>query len=89
MSLLPEDRDLLDMDFEALGESNAEARYIWLSEMQAAKAASGNAGRERRLARVGWSNNNGSNTCERSDTGVVVDTEGSLRFHQRKKKASG
>jgi hypothetical protein len=89
MSLLPEDRDLLEMDFEALGESNAEARYIWLSEMQAAKAASGNAGRERRLARVGWSNNNGSNTCERSDTGVVVDTEGSLRFHQRKKKASG
>jgi hypothetical protein len=90
MSLLPEDRDLLDMDFEALGETNAEARHIWLSEMQAAKAASGNAGREQRFARAGWSDTiRGSDISERSDIGVVVDTEGSLRFRRRKKKASG
>jgi hypothetical protein len=40
MSLLPEDRELLGIDFEELGEANAEARHIWLSEMRAAKAAS-------------------------------------------------
>jgi hypothetical protein len=81
---------LLDMDFEALGETNTEARHIWLYEMQAAKAASGNAGREQRFARAGWSDTiRGSDISERSDIGVVVDTEGSLRFRRRKKKASG
>jgi hypothetical protein len=90
MSLLPEDRDLLDMDFEALGEANVELRHIWLSEMQAARAASANVGRMRRRARVGWSDNaERSGPLESSDLGVVVDTEGSLRFRRRKKKASG
>jgi hypothetical protein len=90
MSLLPEDRDLLDMDFEAMGEANVEVRHIWLSEMQAARAASANEGRLRRQARVGWSDNEErSGPLECSDLGVVVDTEGSLRFRRRKKKASG
>jgi hypothetical protein len=90
MSLLPEDRDLLDIDFEELGESHVEARCVWLSEMQAAKAASSNVNRSTRLARVGWSaTSRPSDVSGNVESEVPIDTEGSLRFRWRKKKASG
>jgi hypothetical protein len=90
MSLLPEDRDLLDIDFDELGEAHVEDRYVWLSEMKTAKAASSNANRFARLACVGWlATSRPSDVSSNVESEVPIDTEGSLRFRWRKKKASG
>jgi hypothetical protein len=75
--LLPEDRGLLEVDFEALGDGPAIARQIWLSEMKAATSAA-------RIAEelpqtvgepVGY-------------LSVPVDTEGSIRFRRRRRRLS-
>jgi hypothetical protein len=67
--LLPEDRGLLEVDFEALGDGPAIAQQIWLSEIKAATSAAwlvagptGDVGES-----VGY-------------TSVPVDTEGIIRF---------
>jgi hypothetical protein len=38
-TLLPEDRGLLEVDFEALGDGPAVARQMWIAEMDAATKA--------------------------------------------------
>ena len=45
-SLLDEDKYLLDIDFEDLGDGAADSRQMWISEMEAALAAARDAGRE-------------------------------------------
>jgi hypothetical protein len=73
--LLPEDRGLLEVDFEALGDGPAIARQIWLSEMKAAMSA---ARIDAGPTRV---------TGESIDyLSVPVDTEGSIRFRRRRRK---
>jgi hypothetical protein len=73
--LLPEDRGLLEVDFEALGDGPAIARQIWLSEMKAAMSA----------ARIdaGPTRVTGASVDYLS---VPVDTEGSIRFRRRRRK---
>jgi hypothetical protein len=73
--LLPEDRCLLEVDFEALGDGPAIAPQIWLSEMEAATSAA-------RLD-AGPTEVAGESVGYMS---VLVDTEGSIRFRQRRRR---
>jgi hypothetical protein len=75
--LLPEDRPLLHLDFESLGNSLAIMRQLWISEMEAATVAARGA-----LARqedVIW---------EDDQLEVPIDTEGSIRFRRRHKRSN-
>jgi hypothetical protein len=75
--LLPEDRGLLDVDFEALGDGPAIARQMWLEEMKSATSASRIAGGAQSAG------NDGGRYLE-----VPVDTEGSIRFRRRRRRAA-
>jgi hypothetical protein len=73
--LLPEDRHLLSVDFEALGNSPVIMRQLWISEMEAATSASqlNNAQREQII----W---------EDPMLDTPINTEGSIRFRRHCKK---
>lgn len=75
-SLLPEDLNLLDIDFESLGDAPAIHRQLWLSEMRAASNAADIARGE-------------SATLIHDYTGPAVDTEGSIRFRRRRRRSLG
>jgi hypothetical protein len=72
-TLLDDDRYLLELDFDALGDAPSSTRQAWLSEMEAARCAS------RLHEDVGddlW-----------VDTQPApVDTEGSIRFRRRRRR---
>jgi hypothetical protein len=76
-TLLPEDRGLLEVDFEELGDGPAVARQMWLAEMDAAAKAA-------RVAEGVFITEQGS--AVRLDT--PVDTEGSIRFRRRKRRTT-
>ena len=73
-SLLPEDRELLDIDFVELGEGPAIARQTWLSEMQAALEAARNVE---------------DSVQPPPQLAAPVDTEGSIRFRRRRRRSRG
>jgi hypothetical protein len=73
--LQPEDRHLLSVDFEELGNSPAIMRQLWISEMEAATSAARLA--EAQQEQVIW---------EEPQLDTPVDTEGSIRFRRRRKK---
>ena len=79
-TLLDEDKYLLEVDFDDLGNGASASRQMWISEMEAASAAARNAGVEGSDAFAG-------------DTfaapPVPVDTEGSIRFRRRRRRRSG
>jgi len=77
-TLLSEDRYLLDVNFEDLGEGSASARQMWLAEMDAARCAATYA--------------DGDYTdviLEEPRIEAPVDTEGSIRFRRRRRRQCG
>ena len=79
-SLLDDDKYLLDIDFDDLGDGAAASRQMWISEMEAASAAARDAGRE------------GIDEAAGNSFPVPpapVDTEGSIRFRRRRCRQSG
>jgi hypothetical protein len=70
--LLPEDRQLLDVDFESLGDGPAVDRQLWISEMESAVAAA-------RLS-------DGTDADFSTYTPAPLDTEGSIRFRRRRRR---
>jgi hypothetical protein len=79
-TLLNEDKYLLEVDFDDLGNGASTSRQMWISEMEAASVAARSAGVEGSDAFAG-------------DTfaapPVPVDTEGSIRFRRRRRRRSG
>ena len=79
-TLLDKDKYLLELDFDDLGDGAAASRQMWISEMEAASAAARDAGIDGSDAFAG-------------DTfptpTVPVDTDGSIRFHRRRRRRSG
>jgi hypothetical protein len=76
--LLPEDRSLLCVDFESLGNSPAIMRQLWISEMEVAAVMAAQL-ESARQEDVIWE----SNQLE-----VPIDTEGSIRFWWRRKQSN-
>jgi len=72
-TLLDEDKYLLDIDFDELGDAPASTRQAWLSEMEAARLASE---QQEQIGSDSW-------TDMHLDP---VDTEGSIRFRRRRKR---
>jgi hypothetical protein len=70
---LDEDKYLLDIDFDELGDAPASTRQAWLSEMEAARLASE---QQEQIGSDSW-------TDMHLDP---VDTEGSIRFRRRRKR---
>ena len=79
-TLLDEDRYLLDLVFDALGDGAAASRQMWISEMEAASAAARNAG-------LDGADDLYSNTFH--NPLPPIDTEGSIRFRRRRRRRSG
>jgi hypothetical protein len=75
--LLPEDRSLLCVDFESLGNSPAIMRQLWISEMEAATAAARLESAQQED--VIWENDQPE---------VPIDTEGSIWFRRRRKRSN-
>jgi hypothetical protein len=75
--LLPEDRSLLCVDFESLGNSPAIMRQLWISEMEATTAAARLESAQQED--VIWENDQPE---------VPIDTEGSIWFRQRCKRSN-
>ena len=75
-SLLPADSDLLNIDFEQLGDAPAIYRQIWLSEMRSACNAACFANGE-------------LPAFPHVSSGPQVDTEGSIRFRRRRRRSLG
>jgi hypothetical protein len=74
-TLLSEDRYLLDVDFEDLGDASASSRQMWLAEMDAAWCAACYA--------------DGDYTdvmLEEPQLDTPVDTEGSIQFCRRRRR---
>jgi hypothetical protein len=76
-TLLDEDKYLLDIDFEKLGDGPSAARQAWISEMEAARAAACYASREEL---------EGDLDDLYCSILVQVDTEGSIRFCRRRRR---
>ena len=74
--LLEADRALLDMDFSRLGSGPATDRQMWVSEMEAARAAS-----QHTLDVTA------DTAPPRTDP--PVDSEGSIRYRRRKRRSKG
>ena len=70
--LQPADRQLLDLDFEALGDGPAVDRQLWISEMESAVAA----------ARIA----DGTDADCVSYPPAPLDTEGSIKFRRRRRR---
>lgn len=79
-TLLDEDKYLLELDFESLGDGPATAQQAWISEMEAARAAARYESRE--------DINDGIDDQYHS-LPSQVDTEGSIRFRRRRRRRSG
>jgi hypothetical protein len=75
LSLLEEDRYLLDIDFTELGNGPSATRQVWISEMEAAAAAARYDAAADGEAAPHYSNNE-----------VLIDTEGSIRFRRRRRR---
>ena len=76
--LLVDDKYLLDIDFEALGDGPAIDRQIWISEMEAASVAAGV---------VDLPHTDTTRGTAQLD--APVDTEGSIRFRRRRRRTHG
>jgi hypothetical protein len=73
LSLLEEDRYLLDIDFTEIGNVPSATRQVWILEMEAAAAAARYDASADGEAAPHYSNNE-----------VPIDTEGSIWFRRRR-----
>jgi hypothetical protein len=76
-TLLEEDKYLLDLDFEKLGEASSDMRKAWVSEMESARCA----------ATLVSSDLADEDLI--GDLPAPVDTEGSIRFRRRRRRRFG
>ena len=76
-TLLEEDKYLLNLDFEKLGEASSDMRKAWISEMESARCAATLVSSD--LADEDFT----------GDLPAPVDTEGSIRFRRRRRRRSG
>ena len=86
MTLLPEDRGLLEVDFDGLAESAPVDQETWVSEMDTAVSAAAHVRAGSRQAihsRFCTGPNPRSTVIEES---VVVDSEGSIRWRRRRRR---
>ena len=84
--LLPENRRLLDVDFEALGKRAAVDRKFWVAEMDVAVAAASHAMRgSTQTLRSRFFQGPQYNT-RRYSIPPMVQSEGSLRWRRRHKR---
>jgi hypothetical protein len=79
-TLLDEDKYLLEIDFESLGDGPATARQAWISEMEAARAAACFESCEDIQDGI---------DDQYHSLPTQVDTEGSIRFRRRRRRRSG
>lgn len=79
-ALLDDDRYLLDIDFEALGDAPANMRQMWVAEMEAATTAAGVAAET--------SLDPGEGHLGTARLCPPVDTEGSIRFRCRRRRTT-
>ena len=80
MTLLDDDRALLDIDFSTLGAGPSSNRQLWVSEMEAARCAA-------QYKRRGTAGQGVSVLSEQPDP--TIDTEGSIRFRRRRRRMKG
>ena len=93
-NLLPEDRTLLDEDFEKLGAADANDKDYWVAKIESALKAAQHAFKSEHT-------NTQNSNCPghpivrptmppiinpTSNTELSIDTEGSIRYCQRRKK---
>ena len=92
--LLPEDRALLDEDFEKLGAADANDQAYWVAEIESALKAAQHAFDSERMNAQN-STNSGNQTVRPTTTSIInntlntepsIDTEGSIRYRRRRKK---
>ena len=79
-TLFDEDKYLLELDFDDLGDGTAASRQMWISEMEAASAAARNSGIEE-------SDDFAGDTFPAPP--APVDTAGSIRFRRCRRRWSG
>lgn len=80
--LLPENRKLLDVDFEALGEGATLDRKLWLAEMETATAAAAHVAQgTTQPLRSRYCTGPSYNT-RYTPVPTGVDTEGSIRWRR-------
>ena len=84
--LLPENRHLLDVDFEALGEGATLDRSLWLAEMKTATAAAAHVSRGTTQALRSRYCTGPRYDTRRTTVPVGVDTEGSIRWRRRRRR---
>ena len=85
--LLPDDRELLDADFEALGKADANDQAYWALEMESAIRAAKHAAQKQEMSTPSGRSPPTSDTSPGShdEHGPSIDTEGSLRFRRHRK----
>ena len=86
--LLPEDRALLEVDFSLLGTGAAREKQYWVAEMASAVAAADHVKQGSvQTLRSRYSLVPAYDT-RRTTVGSVIDSEGSIRWKRRRKRAS-
>jgi len=92
--LLPEDRALLDEDFEKLGAADANDQAYWVAEIESALKAAQHAFESERTNTQN-STSPGHQIIRPTATSIInntsnmepsIDTEGSIRYRRRRKK---
>ena len=89
-SLLPEDRTLLDENFDKLGAADASDQAYWIAEMESALQAATHSEREslqenRQRDPTVDANRPTTHTPVIANGAPMIDTEGSIRHRRRKK----
>ena len=84
--LLPENRHLLDIDFEALGEASSIEKQFWVAEMETAVAASDHVKQGTVQALRSRYGSGAVYDTRRRTVSSMKDSEGSLRWRRRRKR---
>ena len=84
--LLPENKHLLEADFEALGEGAAVDRKFWVAEMDAVVSAASHVARGSTQAIRSRYSQGPQYDTRRYSIPPMVQSEGSLRWRRRRKR---
>ena len=86
MSLLPEDRGLMDIDFEKLAESTLVVQETWTAEMATAVSAAAHVRKGSRQALNSHFCTGPHPLASIVEEAVVVDNEGSIRWRRCRRR---
>ena len=84
--LLPDDRRLLSVDFDALGRGAATARRFWVAEMESAVAAAQHVSRGSTQTLRSRYQQGAEYSTRRTTVAAAVDTEGSIKWRRRRRR---